>query len=232
MKNVRFLPSEFFWLRPVQNFQLRLLNNVNEVCLVRLHAVMKSDLKCSTPWIKEFLGWIVCVKWPRVLKKRRTICKQGGSSPYSKRETGVNEPTTGSFLSLASLEKYMPSALKKDEKNNWVKAGQYPVHFSSRPKHYSPNFHSPVNFREIIGVHQRRLHMFFRPRESIQRVPREKLWEVLREYCVDCRLLLAVKSLYSCSDVCVCVGGVKSQPSIVGVGLRQRCVLSPLLFIV
>ena len=38
------------------------------------------------------------------------------------------------------------------------------------------------------------------------RVPREKLWGALREYDVDGRLLLAVKSLYSCSEVCVLVG--------------------------
>jgi len=54
---------------------------------------------------------------------------------------------------------------------------------------------------------------------------------VLREYGVDGRLLLAVKSLYSCSKVCVRVGGVESQPFTVSVGLLV-CVLSPLLFIV
>jgi len=36
----------------------------------------------------------------------------------------------------------------------------------------------------------------------------------------------------SCSDVCVRVGRVKSQPLTVGVELRKTCVLSPLLFIV
>jgi len=46
--------------------------------------------------------------------------------------------------------------------------------------------------------------------KAYDRVPREKLWEVLREYGVDRRLLLAVKSLYSCSEVRVCVGGVQS----------------------
>ena len=59
-------------------------------------------------------------------------------------------------------------------------------------------------------------------------VLRNKLWRVLREYGVDDRLLLAVKSLYSCSEVCV--RRIKSRPFTVG--LRQWCVLSPLLFIV
>jgi len=56
------------------------------------------------------------------------------------------------------------------------------------------------------------------------------LWGVLREYGVDDRLLLAVKSLYSCSEVCVRVGRVKSRPFTIGVGLRLWYVLSPLLF--
>jgi len=63
--------------------------------------------------------------------------------------------------------------------------------------------------------------------KAFDRVPREKFWGVLREYGIDGRLLLAVKSLYSCSEVCVRVG--KSPPFTVGVGLRQGCVLS-LLF--
>jgi len=62
------------------------------------------------------------------------------------------------------------------------------------------------------------------------RFPREKLWGALREYGFDGRLLLAVKSLYSCSQVCVGVGIVKSPPFIVGIGFRQGCVLSPFPF--
>jgi len=38
----------------------------------------------------------------------------------------------------------------------------------------------------------------------------------MREYSVDGRLLLTVKSLHSCSEVCVRIGGVKSQPFTVG----------------
>ena len=91
-------------------------------------------------------------------------------------------------------------------------------------------FHSAANFWEMLGVCQKRLHMFCRPRESIRPDSSWKALGVLREYGVDGRLLLAVKSLYSCSEDCVPLDGVKSQPF--GVGLRQWCVLSPLLFIV
>ena len=49
---------------------------------------------------------------------------------------------------------------------------------------------------------------------------------------VDGRLLLAFKSLYSCSNVYVRVWRIKSRPFTVSVGLRQWCVLSSLLFIV
>ena len=63
-------------------------------------------------------------------------------------------------------------------------------------------------------------------------IPREKLCEVLQEYSADSHLLLAIKSLYFSSEVCVCVTGVKSQTFTIGGGLQQRCVLSPLLFIV
>jgi len=40
---------------------------------------------------------------------------------------------------------------------------------------------------------------------------REKVWGVLPEYGVDGHLLLAVKSLYSYSEICVRVGGVQGR---------------------
>lgn len=59
-------------------------------------------------------------------------------------------------------------------------------------------------------------------------VPHETLWRLLPEYNVEGHLLLAVKSFYSHSDVGVRFGGVKLQPLTVCVGLRQKCVFSPL----
>jgi len=43
---------------------------------------------------------------------------------------------------------------------------------------------------------------------------------------------MAVKSLYSFSEICVRVGGVKSLPFTLGVALREECLLSPLILIV
>ena len=73
--------------------------------------------------------------------------------------------------------------------------------------------------------------MLCRPRESIRP---GSLWKALGSVAwARCwRPLLAAKSLYSCSDVCVRVRRVKSRPFTVSVELQQWCVLSPLLFIV
>ena len=68
--------------------------------------------------------------------------------------------------------------------------------------------------------------------KAYDRVPRDKLWKVLQEYDIDGQLLLAIKSLYRQPEFCVRVNGKQSEPFNVGVGLRQGCVLSPLLFII
>ena len=54
----------------------------------------------------------------------------------------------------------------------------------------------------------------------------------MQEYGVNGQLLRAIKSFYCRPEVCVRVNGKQSQPFYVGVGLRQGCILSPLLFIV
>ena len=68
--------------------------------------------------------------------------------------------------------------------------------------------------------------------KAYDRVPRDKLWKVLQEYGVNSQLLRAIKSFYCRPEVSVRVNGKQSKPFHVGVGLRQGCVLSPLLFIV
>jgi len=57
--------------------------------------------------------------------------------------------------------------------------------------------------------------------KAYDRVTREKLSGVFRGNGVDDRLLLAIKSLYSSSEVFVLVGRVKPQPFTVGFVLRQ-----------
>ena len=68
--------------------------------------------------------------------------------------------------------------------------------------------------------------------KAYDRIPRDKPWKVLQEYGVDGQLLRAIKSFYCRPEVCVRVNGKQSKPFHVGVGLRQGCVLSLLLFIV
>ena len=53
----------------------------------------------------------------------------------------------------------------------------------------------------------------------------------MQECGVNGQLLRAIKSFYYCRpEVCVRVIVMQSKPFYVGVGLRQRCILSPLLF--
>ena len=59
------------------------------------------------------------------------------------------------------------------------------------------------------------------------RVLGEKLWWVLREYSAKSRVLLAVKSFYSCAEV-DCPRRRRSVTIAVGVGLRQGAVTTPL----
>ena len=68
--------------------------------------------------------------------------------------------------------------------------------------------------------------------KAYDRVPWDKLWKVLQEYGVNGQLLCAIKSFYCRPKLCVRVNGKQSKPFHVGVGLRQGCVLSPLLFTV
>jgi hypothetical protein len=68
--------------------------------------------------------------------------------------------------------------------------------------------------------------------KAYDRVPRGRLWGVLQEYGIDGQLLWAIKSLYENCSCCVRINGAKSNPFTVSIGLRQGCVLSPLLFII
>ena len=65
------------------------------------------------------------------------------------------------------------------------------------------------------------------------RVRGDMLWKVLQNYgSIDGPLLIVLKSLICQPEVYVRVNGKQSKSFYLGVGLRRRCVLSPLLFII
>src|ERR1700744_1841205 len=68
--------------------------------------------------------------------------------------------------------------------------------------------------------------------KAFDRVPRQRLFEVLSEYGVDGFLLEAIKSLYVGRRAGVSLDGELSKSFEVGEGVRQGCCLSPLLFII
>lgn len=68
--------------------------------------------------------------------------------------------------------------------------------------------------------------------KAYDRVPREKLLEVLGRYGVGNKLLRAIDSLYTKSMAAVRIDGKLSDWFQVKTGVRQGCKLSPLLFII
>ena len=55
---------------------------------------------------------------------------------------------------------------------------------------------------------------------------------MLQEFGIDGHLLMAIKSLHCQSEVGVRLNGKQSKSFYVGIGFRQGCVLTPLLFII
>jgi hypothetical protein len=68
--------------------------------------------------------------------------------------------------------------------------------------------------------------------KAYDRVDRSLMWSELKRYGVNGQLIRAIMSLYTDSKSCVRILGRKSETFKVRSGLRQGCVLSPLLFII
>lgn len=76
------------------------------------------------------------------------------------------------------------------------------------------------------------LHVAFVDQEkAFDRVDRDKLWQILLDYGVDDHLVRLCRSLYTNSQCAVRTNIGVSERFLVRSGVRQGCVLSPLLFI-
>ena len=159
----------------------------------------------------------MCVKWHGVLEGCRKISKL----IVLIHKTGERSEWTNYQLSFcqASQEGWMPRC----RESNWTKVGRYPMRFSPRPQHCR-RISTLQKIFEKSWEHAKDLYRCFVDLGTVYglccRVLRKKLCGVLWEYGVDGYLLLAVKSLYSCSEDCVRVRKVKSRPFSVGVRLN------------
>uniref|UniRef100_A0A8C6KI17 Reverse transcriptase domain-containing protein n=1 Tax=Nothobranchius furzeri TaxID=105023 RepID=A0A8C6KI17_NOTFU len=105
------------------------------------------------------------------------------------------------------------------------------MRFLSWPWNYRPALYPCKGDGGHMGVCPT-IHMCFVDLEkAYDRVPRGTLWGTLQEYGVGGFLLRAIQSLYQRSVSLVRMAGSKSDLFPVRVGLRQRCPLSPVLFI-
>ena len=107
------------------------------------------------------------------------------------------------------------------------------MRFSSELQHYVPDLHSKANLREILGVRQRSVCTLFRFWKSI--------WSIFSGYTlIDfaavwrwCSVVYApISDSIAVWRFVFWVNGKQSKSFYVGVGLRQECCLSFLLFIV
>ena len=78
---------------------------------------------------------------------------------------------------------------------------------------------------------KRRLSVaFLDVRKAYDKVWREGLWKVLRDLGYGGRVLAIIKDLYTGLTATVDLNGIVSESISLGAGVRQGCVLSPLLF--
>jgi len=153
----------------------------------------------------------VCVKWSGVLEGHRKIGKPGWSTSVHKQRDRKECTEYKESLYLASIAKYMPSALKMPWSNRF-KAGGYLVRFSPWPQLCRPLFTRQQIFKKSWEYVKYIYACFANIEKAYDRVPRKKLWRVLRLHGVNDRLFLGVKSLHFCSEFCVRIGRIKSQP--------------------
>ena len=67
--------------------------------------------------------------------------------------------------------------------------------------------------------------------KAFDSVKRDELWEALKKHNVDTELIKAIKSFYVNPESRVQIGGKTSSSFKIDIGVRQGCILSPLLFI-
>ncbi len=84
--------------------------------------------------------------------------------------------------------------------------------------------------KEYLGKHKKLYAAFMDLEKAYSMVDREAIWSVLKIYGVGGQLLKGIQALYREANARVRVGVKSSESSVVEVGVRQGCVMSPWLF--
>ena len=87
-------------------------------------------------------------------------------------------------------------------------------------------------FCESTYRYNNKIHVcFIDLQKAFDSVKRKELWKALEEHGVDNNLIKAIQSFYDNPESMVRIGGETSEKFKIDVGVRQGCILSPLLFI-
>jgi hypothetical protein len=175
--------------------------------------------------------WKICEEvWRREVVPHDWM--RGLVVPLYKGEGDRRNPSNYRGISLLSVAGKVFSAIINRRIMDWVESsgGLVDEQGGFRPKRGCPD--QLFSITEIVKnrVGKRTLTCFIDIKKAFDRVFRDGIWKRMRERGMGGKIERVVRALYRSIESCVLVDGLKTDWFGVDVGVRQGCVLSPVLF--
>ena len=93
-----------------------------------------------------------------------------------------------------------------------------------------PDIHTEANLEKVTAWQKPVMVNFIDFRKAFDCIHRPSLWSILRQYGIQEEIVNIIQNLYEDSKSNVKINGISGEWFEVVTGVRQGCVLSPLLF--